>query len=172
MRRPPTARSRSTRPRPARASRRSPWRAAPLELYNVSLGPGCALDVPPTLFAVGSPPQATLGNTTFALRSTNNASLQPNHLRYSAVPGSFQQGICTRYLGPAPGHSVAASTVLSDASGVAEHAAPVPDDVALEGLSVSLQVIGRDPGNGPLRGNFELSEGLRVRIGNALPGCP
>jgi hypothetical protein len=61
---------------------------------------------------------------------------------------------------------------LTDAAGTVEHPAPVPADVALEGLELSLQALARDPGNGVLRGNLELSEGLRVRIGNALSGCP
>lgn len=146
--------------------------SAPLELFNLALGPGCALDTPPTLFAVGAPPRAALGNATFALRSTGNAALRPSWLRYSIVPGSFQQGPCTRYLGPGPGLSFAAGMRLTDAAGVVEHPLPVPNDLALEGLALSLQTISRDPGHGILRGNFELSEGLRVRIGNLLPGCP
>lgn len=146
--------------------------SAPLELYNVTLGPGCALDTPPTLFALGTPPRATLGNASFALRSTGNAALQPCWLRYSVVPGSFQQAGCTRYLGPGPGRSFALGMAQSDAAGTVDLAVPVPSDVTLEGLSVSLQAIARDPGNGVLRGNYELSDGLRVRIGNALAGCP
>ena len=146
--------------------------SGPLELYNLFLGPGCALDAPPTLFAVGTPPRATLGNATFALRSTGLAALQPSWLRFSAVPGTFQQGPCTRYLGPIPGTSFLASMVLSDASGVAQHAAPVPNDLALEGLSLELQATSRDPGNGVLPFGLELSEGLRVRIGNAVSRCP
>lgn len=145
---------------------------APLELPNPSLGPGCALDTPPSLFALGTPPRATLGNATFALRSTGNAALQPVWLRYSVVPGSFQQAGCTRYLGPGPGHSFALAMVPSDAAGTVDFAVPVPNDLALEGLAVDLQATARDPGQGALRGNFELSDGLRVRIGNALSGCP
>src|SRR6185503_10001222 len=47
--------------------------SAPLGLFNVYLGAGCAFGTPPTLHAVGTPARATLGNATFALRSTGNA---------------------------------------------------------------------------------------------------
>ena len=146
--------------------------SAPVALHNVWLGAGCALDTPPTLFAVGSPPRATLGNATFAIRSTGNAPLQPSWLRFAVAPGSFQLGPCARYLGPAPGMSFQASMLATDAAGVVDHPAPVPNDLALEGLSVSMQALSRDPRNGVLARHFELSEGLRVRIGNLLPGCP
>jgi hypothetical protein len=68
--------------------------------------------------------------------------------------------------------SFRASLATSDAAGVALHPLPVPSSLALEGLEVRLQAVGRDPGNGVLAGSFELSDGLGVHVGNALPGCP
>ena len=145
---------------------------APLLLPNVHLGPGCALGAPPRLFAIGSPPRATLGNASFGLRSTGNAPGQPCWLRYSLVPGSFALGGCALYLGPGPGHALAAGARAASGAGVVEFGVPVPNDLALEGLSVQFQVLARDPGNGALRSDFELSNGLRVRIGSAIPDCP
>jgi len=146
--------------------------SAPVGLFNVFLGAGCANDTPPTLFATGTPARGTLGNASFAIESTGNDGLQPNVLKYSLALGSHTLGACTLYLGPTPGGSFVASTVTSDAGGRAVHGAPVPNDAALEGLILSLQAIGRDPGNGTLFGSFELSDGLEVRLGSALSGCP
>lgn len=145
---------------------------APLELANVFAGPGCALDVPPALSGAGSPPRATLGNASFALRSSGNAPLQPCTLYWSLAPGAFTLGGCSFFLGP-PGAAVrVGATVQSDASGVALFPVPIPDVLALEGLDVLVQAVGRDPGHGPLFGSFELSDALRVRIGSARSGCP
>ncbi|MSR63350.1 MAG: hypothetical protein EXS08_12985 [Planctomycetes bacterium] len=146
--------------------------SAPAGLFNMFLGAGCANDVPPTLFASGSPARAALGNASFAIESTGNDGLQPNVLKYSLTLGSHTLGACTLYLGPTPGGSFVASSVRSDVNGRAVHAAPVPNDLALEGVIVSMQAVGRDPGNGTLFGNFEMSDGLEVRIGSALSDCP
>src|SRR5262249_10323670 len=124
--------------------------SAPLGLFNPYLGAGCALDTPPTLFAAGSPARAAPGNASFSIQSAGNDALQPNILKYSLAGGSYQFGGCTVYLGTGPGQSFVASTVTSDASGLAVHASPVPNDVALEGLVIQAQAISRDPGNGPL----------------------
>jgi len=53
-----------------------------------------------------------------------------------------------------------------------DHPAPVPNDIALEGLSLNLQAAARDPGHGVIPGGLELSDGLRVRIGSAVTSCP
>jgi len=145
---------------------------APTELRIVHLGPGCALGTPPSLHATGSPAAATLGNASFALRSTGNAPLEPNLLLYARTPGSFAFAPCTVWLGADPRAVVAGSTVLSDAGGTAVHPMPVPNDLALEGRSVSVQLLGRVPGGGVLFRNFELSEAVLVRVGSSIPGCP
>jgi hypothetical protein len=142
---------------------------APTGLFNVYLGAGCALDTPPTLTANS---QATLGNAGFGLQSSGNAPMQPSILRFSVTPGSFLFGGCTFHTGPSPASSSNVVTVLSDASGDIAINAPVPNNLALEGVTLNLQTLGRDPGNGTLFGSYELSDGLQVRLGNSVAGCP
>ena len=144
----------------------------PSQLFSVHLGPGCALDTPPTLFAGGTPPRAEIGNSSFALVSSGNAPFQPNHLRFGFQPGTVMIQSCQLLIGPSAAATFVASIVTSDAAGVATHPAPVPSDVSLEGLDVRLQALGRDPGNGALFANFELSDGLLVRVGSAISSCP
>jgi hypothetical protein len=146
--------------------------SAPLGLFNVHLGPGCSFGTPPTLHAIGTPPRATLGNATFALRSTGNQALQPHYLFYARAPGSYRIGRCTTYLGMSLADLVYRDTVVSDVNGVAVHPVPVPNRIALEGLDVYFQASGLHPGAGRLYSDYDLSEGLRVRFGNALQGCP
>jgi hypothetical protein len=143
--------------------------AAPLELYNVHLGPGCARGTPPTLVATGTPPRATLGNATFALESQGNAPLSPNALYFSRASSPFSIQGCQVYLDAV---AVSVSVVVSDALGVARHPAPIPNHIALEGLDAYLQAVGRDPLGGPLFRFYALSDGLLVRTGNSLTGCP
>ena len=145
---------------------------APTTLYNVHLGPGCALDTPPTLYALGTPPQAALGNASFALASEGNAPFQHSVLYFDTKSGSRSLGGCTFWIAPGATRQQRVSVVLSDAQGLALHPAPIPNDVALEGQALSLQAIARDPGHGVVLGDFELSEGLRVRVGDAIPRCP
>lgn len=142
---------------------------APLALHAVHTGPGCSRATPPTLFPVGSPPRASLGNASFGLASTGNAPLELNYLYSSAGAGAFPLGRCTALLGP---RAVLGSVVTSDANGVATHAAPIPNDFALEGRVFALQAVGRVPGNGALFRDFELSDGILVRLGDAIPDCP
>jgi hypothetical protein len=47
----------------------------------------------------------------------------------------------------------------------------VPNNPSLEGLSLDLQALNFAPG-GAFLGSLNLSNGLRVRIGNLLTGCP
>ena len=141
---------------------------APLALAGRFLGSGCDLDAPPTLFANG---RATLGNAAFALVSAGNAPFQPSVLRCSLAPGSFVLGGCERYVGPRPGWSFAGGRAVADAAGRVVFALPVPNEVALEGLSVAAQSMSRDPGQGVVRGSFDLSDGVRVQVGDALPAC-
>jgi len=146
--------------------------SAPILSYNVFQGAGCASGTPPTLYAGGTPARATLGNATFEIGSSGNVPLQLHSLRMSTVAGTFQFGGCDFHLGATLANSFPVSVVTSDAGGLAVHPAAVPNDIALEGLDVFLQAVARNPGNGPLFGNFDLSDGLRVRVGNALTGCP
>jgi len=145
---------------------------APLALYNAYLGAGCAQGTPPTLYAFGSPARAELGNASFGLVSTGNAPSQPNQLYFGTQPGSVTLQGCTLWMGPTVAGLRHASTVLSDAGGVATHPGAIPNDLALEGQSFRMQAVGRHPGQGALFSSFELSDGLLVRVGNAIPGCP
>jgi hypothetical protein len=146
--------------------------SAPLGLWNVHLGAGCAKDTPPTLFAAGASPHPTLGNSAFALHSTGNDPNQPSTLRFSLTTGSFVLRGCTFHLGNSLADSAPVLTVLTDASGLAVFPAPIPADISFEGLQVSLQTLARDPGNGTFLPNYELSDGLLVRVGDAQPNCP
>src|SRR5262249_54440482 len=92
---------------------------APGGLYNENLGPGCGIPAAPSLFAAGSPDRATLGNTTFQLRSSGNLAGSFCGFFLSTAPGSFALAPgCTVY-------SQSAATMQSvqvvgaDASGVA-----------------------------------------------------
>ena len=143
----------------------------PLGLFNVFLGAGCATGTPPTLHAVGTPPQALLGNSTFGLRTAGNAPSQPNYLFFSRVAGTHAIGPCTSYLGTSGSDGSFSDVVQTDASGVAVHAIPIPNKIALEGLDVYFQAAGRRPG-GRLFSKYELSDELLVRIGNSVGGCP
>jgi len=146
--------------------------SAPMLLHNVYLGAGCSNGTPPSLYAQGSPARATLGNASFQIGSSGNVPFQLHSLRFSTVAGTFAFGGCDFYLGASLANSFPISTVAANASGVAVHPAAVPNDIALEGLEVNLQGVSRNPGNGPLFGNFDLTSGLRVRVGNSIAGCP
>ncbi|MDF1798126.1 MAG: hypothetical protein P1V81_03040 [Planctomycetota bacterium] len=146
----------------------------PGALYNVYLGDGCAVGTPPTLFATGTPPQATIGNAGFGLRSTGNQPTEIQLLYMSLLNGTVDYGGgCVQYFGGLLGSQVIlVGSTLSDASGTASFPLPVPADPAFEGLTVNFQAVGANPAGAPLLGLFELSNGLRVRVGDALPACP
>lgn len=147
---------------------------APVKLYNVYSGPGCSLDgTPPTLYASGSPARATLGNASFQLKSSGNVPGLVNALATSDGVGSgaIPIGACTFWLpGSLDGVYGFAST-LSDGTGTATYAIPVPVDLSLEGLNVSFQALGANPGNGAAFNVFDFSDGLTVRIGSSIPTC-
>ena len=143
---------------------------APTALYNVHLGPGCATDTPPTLYAIGTPARAELGNATFGVASSGNRPFQQNFLFVGPKSGSRNLLGCTLWTGGGP--AVLVSTTTSDASGVATHLGPIPNDIGLEGRVYRFQALGVDPGRGRLFADFELSEGLLVRLGNAILECP
>ncbi|MSR63351.1 MAG: hypothetical protein EXS08_12990 [Planctomycetes bacterium] len=145
---------------------------APLALYNAYLGAGCAQGTPPTLYAIGSPARAELGNASFGVASDGNAPSQVHQLYFGTQAGSLSLQGCTIWAGPSLGALRFASTVLSDANGIATHPGAIPNDLALEGAAFRMQAVSRRPGQGVLFTNFELSDGLLVRLGNSIPGCP
>lgn len=143
---------------------------APTLLMTRYLGPGCAFDTAPTLYPYGTPALGRLGNSSFGLASSGNEPSQPNTLYVGFGPGTRQFHGCTLWTGA--NSAVVLSVVMSDASGVARHPCPIPNLLALEGKAFRAQAVGRDPGNGPLFQDFELSDGLLVRLGNMVSACP
>ncbi len=144
---------------------------APLALYNVWLGAGCSLGTAPTLFAIGSPDHATLGNATFGAASANNAPGALVYLFGSTVDGTLVASPCSVFLGPDLFSVSLIATTNASGLGVATFSLPVPSDPAAEGVHVNIQTAESDP-NGAVNGVFDLSNGLRVRVGSALLGCP
>jgi hypothetical protein len=146
----------------------------PEGLYNVYLGDGCANGTAPTLFATGNPAQATIGNASFGLGSTGNQPSSGHFLFMSLLNGSTDLGSgCTMYLGGAFGSSIVqVGTGTTDAAGDTSFPVPVPPSPALEGLAVNFQGLGFNAGGGPVSSLFELTNGLRVHVGSALPVCP
>ncbi len=144
---------------------------APLGLFNVDLGPGCSNAAPPRIFATGSPPRATLGNTTFAVRTVDNA---PG--AFVAFVFSFADALadvgggCFSYVGVGP--PLFLRSKATNAQGEAALPLPVPLDTGIEGLHLNLQVLELDPLGGPFLSVWDLSNGLRIRIGDAIASCP
>ncbi len=139
----------------------------PTGRHNVNLGPGCGSPAP-VLFATGNPPRASLGNATFAI--------QVNHLQPSATAfilvGAIDatlpiSGACSLYL-----DGIFLSTSLSaDPSGTLILPAAIPSTPTLEGTHANVQVIGTHAG-GALFGLYDMSNGLRIRIGDLISDCP
>jgi hypothetical protein len=144
---------------------------APTGLYNEILGPGCGVPTAPTLYAIGSPARASLGNATFALQSGGNPSGAVCGFVLSLADGSTSIGPgCTAY-------TASVSTLLgplflsAGPAGTVTMPLPVPNQAALEGTHLDFQMANIGP-PGAFLGTFNLSNGLRVRIGNLLSGCP
>lgn len=143
----------------------------PQELYNVNLGGACTkVGAAPDLHATGSPAKATLGNASFGLEMKNIAANSSVLLWFSALDGSVAfnpnctlnmdvNGLFLQLPGTANG------------SGVANFALPIPSDPLLQGLHVNVAGFELDA-NGAVNLQADLSNTLRVRIGDALPGCP
>ncbi|MBM3976282.1 MAG: hypothetical protein FJ299_04750 [Planctomycetes bacterium] len=147
---------------------------APLTVYNEYLGAGCSLDAtPPVLFATGSPANAAIPNASFGFQSTGNAIVSPVTLFYGGLPGTLNLGgSCNLYMGGWLGTGITIwGSAVSDAVGTASFAVPVPNDAGLEGLEFRFQSLGFNLGGAPLFDLFDLSNGLNVRVGNAIPAC-
>ena len=147
---------------------------SPVRLFNVYTGAGCSLDgTPPTLFAIGSPARATLGNATFGLRSSGNVPGQVNALATTDVSGSgaIPIGACTFWLPGTLNQVYGFASTTTDGSGVAAYSLPVPNDLGLEGLTVSFQALGVNPGGGSAFNVFDFSDGLAVRVGTSIAAC-
>lgn len=144
---------------------------APIGLYNQVLGVGCGSPVPPVLYAAGTPARATLGNTAFSLGCSGNPAGVPVGFVLSLAQGTTQLATgCTLF---SAGLATTSSPVMavSDAGGTAGASLAVPSSPALEGLALDFQAFNVRQG-GALLGAFDLSNGLRVRVGNLVSGCP
>ena len=64
-----------------------------------------------------------------------------------------------------------ALSYTATAMGTVTRLLTVPNHPNLEGLDLYVQALELDP-NGIIFGLLDLSNGLRVRIGNSIPGCP
>ena len=147
---------------------------APLELYAPFTGAGCSLDgTPPTLFATGSPPRASLGNASLALESTGNVPGQLSVLVTTNAPGTGSIPIqaCTFWLQGPFDQLYAFASTTADASGRAVHPTPVPANPFFEGVDLRFQCLSVNPGGGASFSIFDFSDGLELRIGDAIPGC-
>lgn len=143
----------------------------PSGLWNQNLGAGCGTGPAPWLHAVGGPARAAIPNGTFALRAAGNPAGAPCGFFLSTVAGATPLGGgCTAWSGDVLS-LVGPLSVLADAGGVATLALPVPNNPSLEGQALDFQMMNVVPG-GALLGSLNLSNGLRVRIGNLIAGCP
>jgi len=144
---------------------------APGGLYNENLGPGCGIPNAPTLFAAGTPAQATLPNASFELRTSNALPFSIVVFALSTVPGtSLVAPGCTVYSGDV-GTVQLLGYEATDVSGLAIHSQPVPNNPVFEGMTFDLQAANLVT-TGSWLGSINLSNGLRVRAGNLLTGCP
>ena len=144
---------------------------APLGLYNQVLGAGCGSPVPPVLYGAGAPARATIGNASFSLGCSGNPVGVPVGFVLSFSQGSTQLAAgCTLY---SSSLATASSPIMavSDAAGTAGASLAVPNSPSLEGMSLDFQAFNLRTG-GALLSAFDLSNGLRVRVGNLVSGCP
>jgi len=144
--------------------------SAPTGLYDETLGPGCGVPAPPTLYAIGTVARATLGNATFALASGGNPpGALCGFVAILAGGTTVLDTGCTLYAASAT--SVAGPfPAVADRAGVATMPLPVPNEPALEGMHADFQAANSSP-PGALFGQFNLSSGLRVHIGSVTAGC-
>lgn len=144
---------------------------APGAVYNVYIGDGCSDTEPPRLY---SNDRATVGNATFELGSAGNDPGAVALLLYGLINGTTDVGNgCFAHAGGAIGaHILLFDAVVADPSGVATFPVPVPNMPAFEGLQVNFQSASVRAAGGPLLGLGDLTNGLRVRVGDALLDCP
>lgn len=138
----------------------------PGSLPNVIVGVGCGSPQAPTLWANDI---ATIPNPAFSLtvQAQPGAGLFAfNSLQEVQVPLAMG---CTQYLDPQWLETWGFG--LADAAGRLVIPIAVPNAPALEGLDMTWQVAEVAPG-GPVLGTFQVSHGLRIRVGNSRSHCP
>jgi hypothetical protein len=134
-------------------------------LYNEFLAGGCGGT---SLRPVGSPPRALVPNPVFGFLLQGLAPAAPAVLFGSAAVSVRGLGSGCTLLGADP--IVSVPLPPADASGITGLPLPVPNIPALEGGELIVQGISVRSG-APLFGLLELSNGVRVRVGNAIPAC-
>ena len=144
--------------------------SAPIKLSNVYLGDGCSNQTPPLLHANGA---ATLGNAGFELTSGDNVPGAIALLAAGAVDGVIPLGNgCSAYMAGNPLTDIVTfSPRVVDVAGDAVWALPIPNDAAFEGLHLNFQTV-TTAASGPVFGSADASNGLRVRMGDAISSCP
>ena len=141
---------------------------APLQLRNLVLGDGCGSPAP-GLFAFGVPSIARIPNPSFGVLVQGAPGTGTLFFAALASGSTALPGGCMQWLDS--GSLTTTGFATTAANGFALHPQPIPANASLEGLSVGWQAA-QIVANGPLLGQFTLSNGLLVRIGNATPGCP
>lgn len=144
---------------------------APKGLYNQRMGTGCGSATVPSLYGAGSPARAMIGNASFSLACSGNPAGVPVGFLLSFSTGTHQLSAgCTLY---SSSLSTMSSPIMavSNGSGLASIALAVPNSTAFEGMALDFQAFNVHTG-GALMDSFDLSQGLRVRVGNSITGCP
>jgi hypothetical protein len=144
--------------------------SAPTGLYNAWTGPGCGPS-PPSLYATGTPARAQLGNASFGLESAGNPAGASNLLIAGVGPVRHGPLGCSP---TAKNTRQVFSLRAANAAGVARHPFPIPADPSFEGLVLEVQALTLIRAVGPRPGTRQVivSDGLRVRVGDLVVGCP
>ena len=118
--------------------------------------------------------QATLGNAAFALGSDGNDAGGSVFWFMDFVSGNLPLGGgCTLYMSGALGTTMFNFvTTNADGAGVADLPLGIPNSPGLEGAAIQFQTFTLRAAGGPALGIGDLSDGLQVRMGNNVSGCP
>ena len=142
----------------------------PTGLFNYEIGPGCSFATAPRLFGAGTPAQATLGNNSFQAQAVNLAPATLNVFFFSPFSDMVNLGSgCSLYLSS---QALIFRLRTSDALGMATLNLPIPNDMTLQGIDLNMQLFEFDPLGGPYASDYDLSNGLLIRVGDMLPSCP
>lgn len=119
-------------------------------------GTGCG---GPTLSAVGMP---TVGNAAFGVRVSNGRAFAPTLMLFSAAPADVALPPSCRYLLAAPASQI---LLFTSGTGQATLNLSVPNLNSLRGVDLFFQAaVFRSPG-GAFANTLDLSDGLRVQVG-------
>ncbi|MEZ5964791.1 MAG: hypothetical protein R3F56_13175 [Planctomycetota bacterium] len=134
--------------------------SCPLNTRNVNLGAGCGTPTPPALAGVGV---ATIGNSSFSLKTTAVAANSANVFLLSANAVNVPIGSCRVFVDPTQILLVAGTA--ANATGEATLPLPVPNDGSLNGAALAVQSVEVQAG-GAYQGQADFSNGLSVKLGS------